>query len=71
MTGGPWPERHGLRCRVVTDSHGGPFYPWAGMGKHEVVVLIEDDPHRHDIHFGISNDPTWSCVLERRHLTAL
>lgn len=55
----PWPERRGLRCRIVDPPSGRPVYPWAARLPHERVVLIDGDP------FGpySRHDPSWSCVL--------
>lgn len=68
IVGSPWPEREGLRCRIVPRLD--PTYPWVGLGDSEVVVLVEDDPHADDLCFGTRRDPRWSCVVSRSHLTA-
>lgn len=69
LTGSPWPLRKaGMRCRVVRDpnefSEKHSTYPWAGLGRDEVVVLIENDPY--DSHGEFSSSDAlqgWSCVL--------
>lgn len=67
VTGGPWPERHGLRCRIVPPLDS--TYPWHGLGKREVVVLVEDDPHANETCLGVERDPRWSCVLDAADIT--
>lgn len=44
IVGGPWPERIGLRCRIVTKPDGINTYPW--VKTRQLVVLVEDDPFR-------------------------
>lgn len=66
VTGGPWPERHGRRARVIPEPVGPPRYPWSGISNSYAVVLIENDPY--DIHD--SNGVAYSCVLERSSLAA-
>lgn len=66
VTGGPWPERVGHHGTIVGNPHGYPVYPWAGVAKHEVVVLLPDDP------LGEPNPSrTWSCVMRRRDVTVV
>jgi hypothetical protein len=61
----PWPARIGLRCRIVTEEMDPTVYPRHGLGKGEVIVLIEDDPLcRHEA------DQRWTCVLDRTDLAA-
>lgn len=58
VTGGPWPERIGCQGFIVKS--GPSVYPWAGLSKTEVVVLLDDDPlDRSD------ESRSWSCVLDR------
>ena len=59
-----WPERRGLTCWIVYPSnrHEARIYPFHGLGKHEVVVWIDNDP----LNGHWSRD--WSCVLDRRNL---
>lgn len=76
VTGGPWYERRGLRCRVLTpfDTPGSPanVYPWAGLGEHEVLVLIENDPLDSDGEFGHdSRAEGWSCAIRAADLTPI
>lgn len=60
VTGGPWHQRIGRRCRVI-NPEGQSAYPWHGIGVTEVVVLIENDP--------FSDRRRWSCVIDRSHIT--
>jgi hypothetical protein len=63
VIGGPWPERIGLRARDVTRTMNPHIYPRHGMGRSEVVVLIEHDPfNTPDSYVG------WSCVMDRSDL---
>jgi hypothetical protein len=54
----PWPEREGCCCRIVTRPQGraGQQYPWPGLGRHEKVIRIDDDP------LGAPWNG-WSCVI--------
>lgn len=62
IIGGPWPERIGARgfIRYPTTSEA-KVYPFHGLGRDEVVVLLDDDP----IDRGRSNaaQADWSCVM--------
>lgn len=75
VVGGPWPERIGLRCRIVPNPGPGKTYPWDhdeakyprrnGAGA-EAVILIENDPIRAAFeaeHPDQTRDDRWSCVL--------
>ena len=42
VVGGPWPERIGCEGVIVSQLH--DEYPWHGLGKNEVIVLLDDDP---------------------------
>lgn len=56
----PWPEREGLRCRIVPKLR--DEYPWVGAGRHEAVVKIDDDPiHAARPDLDVYRD--WTCVL--------
>ncbi len=72
ITGGPWPERRGLRCRVVDDPGNGT-YPWDKPSKHNAVVLVENDPHDGKVYSfgpGLTDEQRgWTCVLGYEHLT--
>ena len=57
----PWPERVGLRCRIVPKPADVNHYPWTTKARSEVVVLIEDDPFQ--------SKRGWSCVLAMSDLT--
>lgn len=61
ITGGPWPERVGLRAREVEPA--GDYYPWAGRTRAEIVLLVENDPLAppHD---------GWTCCMDRRDVKA-
>lgn len=65
VIGGPWPERIGCAGRTVpppnTFPPEGNTYPWAGLGKDEVVVRLDHDP------LGTTFNG-WTCVLQRSHL---
>lgn len=63
VIGGPWPERIGCTGRVVARDR--DEYPFNGLGKNEVVILLDDDPltRNRKVH------PSWSCVMDRSHLS--
>ena len=62
VTGGPWPERIGLRAREVQRPDGVDHYPWdKRLPRTEVIVLIENDPH--------CTNGGWSCVMSRSNLS--
>lgn len=75
VIGGPWPERIGLRCRIVPNPGPGSTYPWDhDADKYplrndrgaEAVVLIEDDPltaARKARYPNMSDDDRWTCVM--------
>ena len=70
VVGGPWPERRGCHGVVVT---GPQIYPFHSIPKHEVVILLDDDPlylpFSADVPFaGCPHPDTWSCVIGRRDL---
>jgi len=64
IVGGPWPERVGCECEVVTDRLDPNIYPRHGLGKNETIVLIHEDPLRPVQFLG----EEWSCVLDRKHI---
>lgn len=63
----PWPERNGARGAIVAAPAGYYRYPWAGLGKRDVVVLLDDDPL---VHPERRPDPAnyggqgWTCVVD-------
>lgn len=61
VVGGPWPDRIG--CTGFTVIGPRDVYPWAGLGRTEVVVKLDDDPVQSATHH-----PEWSCVYDRAHL---
>lgn len=72
VVGGPWYDRRGLRCRVLTpfDTPGYPAnkYPWADLDdQRSVIVLIENDPVPESGEFGPppASESGWSCVIDR------
>ena len=65
IVGGPWPERIGLKARIVPAPYDAR-YPWKGKLSTERVVYILDDPHRE--HW--SNGIPYSCVIDIAHLEA-
>lgn len=58
----PWPERVGLLGVIATppDDYG-DIYPVHGLGRGEVIVLLDEDPFDHP---PIAR--WWTCVLSRR-----
>lgn len=56
ITGGPWPERIGAVGTIVGPPEGTHGYPWAGLDRNEIVVLLDNDP------FGTPHSG-WTCVL--------
>lgn len=58
-----WPERVGCTGTVVD---GPGRYPWHGVGKNEVVILLDDDPLHPP-----QDSPAWSCVAGLRMLEVL
>lgn len=84
IIGGPWVDRRGLRCRVVTpfDTPGAAPTdpPWADLPTDQVVVLVENDP----VNARPSDDPDrpayepppatetgWSCTIRKSDLAPL
>lgn len=63
VTGGPWPERVGKRCRLVPDPGDG-IYPFGKRARDEVIILIEDDPFtdQHGV-WCLRHDDSWSCSI--------
>jgi len=56
----PWPERVGATGRIASPPPDyGDIYPVHGLGKHEVIVLLDDDPLQP------GRDDWWSCVTRR------
>lgn len=72
ITGGPWPERIGLRCRIVADPRDGR-YPFDKPRYKDVVVLVENDPHDGKVYsFGPGRTDAergWTCVIGRTDLS--
>ncbi len=70
----PWPERVGLTAReVIPDGVEARRYPFAGLGKGEVVVFIADDPLREramggDFGRTQAEIDSWTCVMYRSSL---
>ncbi len=68
INGGPWPERVGLRCRIVDDPGDG-IYPFDKRSRTEVVILVEDDPFDGaESRFGPALTDAkrgWTCILSR------
>jgi hypothetical protein len=63
VTSGPWPERIGMRARIV-GQHGRMVYPWVGLVKSgEVVIAIRSGDGQEPYQDG------WSCVLSKSDLT--
>lgn len=59
----PWPARQGLYCyRVLPTGADADRYPFKGLGEHEVVVWMPDDP------LGATETRDWSFVTDFRHL---
>ena len=79
VVGGPWFDRRGLRCRVLTpfDTPGYPANrsPWADLDdQRSVIVLIENDPlGGEDCEFcaEASAERGWSCVIDRADIAPL
>lgn len=76
VTGGPWYERRGLRCRVLTPfdtpKYPAKVYPWATLGSHEVIILIEEDPLDSPAEFGHDSQVEgWSCAILASDLTLI
>jgi hypothetical protein len=67
VIGGPWPERIGCVGWIVTDQLNPRIYPVAGLGRTELVVLLDDDP----VIPSHSRRQGWSCVLDRRHVARI
>lgn len=64
---GPWPERIGCVATVVGAPEGYRSYPWHGLGKREVVVLLDDDPLSATKPRGYGGQ-AWTCVIDRGDL---
>ena len=61
--GCPWPERRGCTGTIaVPPASEFNRYPVHGLGKNEVIVLLDDDP------FGLPPARWWSCVVDGRHI---
>lgn len=65
-----WPERQGLRCRVIDRPAGKLTYPWAGLADRTVVVLFEEDPPEVTVAGRLIETATnhtpgvdWSCTV--------
>lgn len=79
VAGGPWPERDGLRCRLVDKPAGpeGDRYPWREIEKtDQAVIFIEDDPFNsenpRDSFSGRTDEERgWTCVLDMDDLEPL
>ena len=78
----PWPQRRLLPCRIADRPEGeaGQLYPWAGIGSHEVVIWIDDDPltcPRHPMHewhkdeSWCNHERGWTCVIALRDLAPI
>lgn len=63
LTGSPWPERKGLRCRLVDDPGTG-VYPFDKPHRTSAVILIENDPLT-------SGRDWWTCVVDGADLTPI
>ncbi len=77
----PWPERRGLTA-VVVDTRGAEHeYPVHGLGRDEVIVLINADPLSPPL---VNADPfsppwqkqlpnghQWSCCINKRSLDVI
>lgn len=76
VIGGPWHERRGCRCRLVTPdgTPGSPpgTYPWDNKAEDYrathgfVVILVEDDPCDNPAaRYGADSKASgWSCVID-------
>lgn len=77
VVGGPWPERHGLRCREVPQPVGLDCYPWASPLVKNAVVLVESDPINGPGTDMFEAEPEgssyrlWSCVIDRADLAPI
>ena len=60
VVGGPWPERIGAVGVIVPKLR--REYPWVGLGRNEVVVLLDDDP------LGRTDGRDWTHVIDQRDL---
>lgn len=70
ITGGPWPERIGLRCRIVPDDGLG-VYPFDKPKGREVVIFIEDDPHS-GRYFGMADEQRgWTCCTDAENVSVI
>ena len=69
VTGGPWPERIGLRCRIAPPPADIVTYPWYKRHPREVAILVENDPLTGP-GTGYGMD-VWSCCLDRDHITPI
>ncbi len=58
----PWPERVGCEGVIVGDPGDG-LYPFAGLGRGEVVVLLDDDPFERT-----HSSRGWTCVMDAKSL---
>lgn len=74
ISAGPWPERVGLRCRIIPAPRNAG-YPWHGCPDHEAVVLVENDPYANGVYsFGpgmTDAERGWTCVIDRGSLYEL
>lgn len=80
VVGGPWPERIGCVGVVVEPIPADQSrYPFHGLGRDEIVIVIADDPllcqqaHEHGGMFCNGGTPSrtetgrpWTCVIDSR-----
>lgn len=72
IIGGPWLDRLQKDCKIVSDPYTSQtLYPWAGLGKDEVVIYIHDDVYTASQVENVPDDVWWSCVIARTHLEPL
>jgi hypothetical protein len=71
VTGGPWPERIGRRCRIVPPGRPAwaATYPWHGRAAYETIVLVEDDPLNGPGTLYDQRD--WSCAIPLAFITPI
>lgn len=68
---GPWWDRCGCRCRVVTPADTPDFpasgFPWTAVADDEVVILVERDPVAPDL----SAVDGWSCIIRAEDIAPI
>lgn len=72
VTGGPWPERVGLEGSLVEPTEYRDEYPYNGLMRDEVIILLDDDPvgaalRSTAARFWVEH-PEWTCIIKRSNI---